>query len=82
MRRASLPLAQTLRKDAVADQIQNCGASSPRAPQASWNHLLLARDLQFATGEELSDLDGRILKIQRMLAALAQRLRGPVLARS
>jgi four helix bundle protein len=45
-------------------------------------HLLVARDLQFLTPDEHSELEARILKIQRMLAALSQRLQRPVLARS
>jgi four helix bundle protein len=45
-------------------------------------HLLLAKDLQFLTPEEYSRLEQRILEIQRMLAALSQRLQRPVLARS
>ena len=45
-------------------------------------HLLLARDLRFLTPEEYGELEARILEIQRMLAALSQRLQRPVLARS
>ena len=45
-------------------------------------HLLLAKDLQFLTPEEYSGLEARIWEIQRMLAALSQRLQRPVLARS
>ena len=45
-------------------------------------HLLLARDLGFFAGPEFIELDKRTLEIQRMLAALAQRLQRPVLARS
>ncbi len=45
-------------------------------------HLLLARDLQFLTPDEFIDLESKILEIQRMLAALSQRLQRPVLARS
>ena len=45
-------------------------------------HLLLARDLQFLTPDEFKEFEGKILEIQRMLAALAQRLQQPVLARS
>jgi len=45
-------------------------------------HLLLARDLQLLTGHEHEELEKRVLEIQRMLASLVQRLRGPVLARS
>jgi four helix bundle protein len=42
-------------------------------------HLLLARDLQFLEGAEFKGLETRILEIQRMLAALAQRLQRPLL---
>jgi four helix bundle protein len=45
-------------------------------------HLLLARDLQFLATDEYSELEARILEIQRMLAALSQRLQRPVLVRS
>ena len=45
-------------------------------------HLLLARDLQFLTGAEFEDLEAKVLEVQRMLAALVQRLQGPALARS
>ncbi|MGZ6311566.1 MAG: four helix bundle protein [Bdellovibrionota bacterium] len=45
-------------------------------------HLLLAKDLQFLTPEEYSGLEARILEIQRMLAALSQRLQRPVWTRS
>ena len=39
-------------------------------------HLLLAKDLTFLTGGEFSDMQGKVLEVQRMLAALAQRLKG------
>jgi four helix bundle protein len=45
-------------------------------------HLLLARDLQFLRPEEFKELEARILEVQRMLAALVQRLQPRVLARS
>jgi four helix bundle protein len=45
-------------------------------------HLLLARDLQLLTVEEFEDLEAKTLEIQRMLAALTQRLGPPILARS
>ncbi len=45
-------------------------------------HFLLARDLQFLTVDEFKDLEAKALEIQRMLAALSQRLGAPVLARS
>ena len=45
-------------------------------------HLLLAKDLQFLTPDEYNELEAKILEIQRMLAALSQRLQRPVLARS
>ena len=45
-------------------------------------HLLLARDLQFLTPGEFRCLERKILEIQRMLAALSQRLQRPILARS
>ncbi len=45
-------------------------------------HLLLAKDLQFLTVEEFADLETRVFEIQRMLAALTNRLGAPVLARS
>jgi four helix bundle protein len=45
-------------------------------------HLLLARDLQFLTLGEFRCLEAQILEIQRMLAALSQRLQRPILARS
>ena len=41
-------------------------------------HLFLARDLQFLTPDEYCELEERILEIQRMLAALSQRLQRPV----
>ena len=43
-------------------------------------HLLLARDLQLLTVEEFKDLDAKVLEIQRMLAALTQRIGAAVLA--
>jgi four helix bundle protein len=45
-------------------------------------HLLLAKDLQLLDADEFRDLEEKILEVQRMLASLVQRLRGPVLARS
>ena len=45
-------------------------------------HLLLAKDLQYLSSVEFKDLEAKVLEIQRMLAALAQRLQRPVLARS
>jgi len=45
-------------------------------------HLLLAKDLQFLSSDEFRGLEEKILEVQRMLASLVQRLRGPVLARS
>jgi four helix bundle protein len=45
-------------------------------------HLLLARDLDFVSAAEFNELEDKTREIQRMLAALAQRLRGPALARS
>ena len=45
-------------------------------------HLVLARDLGFLRYDEFKELEARILEIQRMLAALSQRLQRPVLARS
>jgi len=45
-------------------------------------HLLLARDLRFLEQSDFTELTGRVLEIQRMLAALAQRLRPALLARS
>jgi four helix bundle protein len=45
-------------------------------------HLLLARDLQFLPAEEFKDLEAKTLEMQRMLAALTQRLGRPILARS
>lgn len=45
-------------------------------------HLLLERDLRFLTRDESTELVGKVLEIQRMLAALAQRLRPTLLARS
>jgi four helix bundle protein len=44
-------------------------------------HLLLARDLLFLTPDEFRNLEAKIMEIQRMLAALSQRLQRPVLAR-
>ncbi len=40
-------------------------------------HLLLAKDLQFLPADEFNDLEQRVLEVQRMLASLVQRLRGP-----
>lgn len=45
-------------------------------------HLLLARDLHYLGPSEFNELEAKVLEIQRMLAALAQRLQRPVLARS
>ena len=45
-------------------------------------HLLLASDLHFLAADEFAAMELKILEIQRMLAALAQRLQRPVLARS
>jgi four helix bundle protein len=45
-------------------------------------HLLLAKDLQFLAADEFKVLEQKVLEVQRMLASLVQRLRGPVLARS
>jgi four helix bundle protein len=44
-------------------------------------HLLLAKDLQYLSAMEFKELEAKVLEIQRMLAALAQRLQRPVLAR-
>jgi len=45
-------------------------------------HLLLATDLQFLDMGQFGILEGKVLEVQRMLAALVQRIQGPVLARS
>jgi four helix bundle protein len=45
-------------------------------------HLLLARDLQLLPVEEFKGLESKTLEVQRMLAALSQRLGRPILARS
>jgi four helix bundle protein len=45
-------------------------------------HLFLAKDLRFLSADEFSDLEAKVLEIQRMLAALSQRLQLSVLARS
>ena len=45
-------------------------------------HLLLAKDLQYLSSVEFKDLEAKVFEVQRMLAALAQRLQRPVLARS
>ena len=45
-------------------------------------HLLLANDLHFLAVDEFATMELKILEIQRMLAALAQRLQRPVLART
>jgi four helix bundle protein len=45
-------------------------------------HLLLASDLHFLAADEFAAMELKVLEIQRMLAALAQRLQRPVLARS
>ena len=45
-------------------------------------HLVLARDLGFLTVIEFREFESKTLEIERMLAALAQRLQRPVLARS
>ena len=45
-------------------------------------HLLLARDLRFLEADQFNDLEAKVLEVQRMLAALVQRIQGPVLARS
>ena len=45
-------------------------------------HLLLARDLGLLKVEEFTDLEAKVLEVQRMLASLSQRLKSGVLARS
>jgi four helix bundle protein len=45
-------------------------------------HLLLAKDLQLLAAAEFTDLEEKILEVQRMLASLVQRLQGSILARS
>ena len=45
-------------------------------------HLLLANDLHFLAPDEFAAMESKILEIQRMLAALAQRPQRPVPARS
>ena len=45
-------------------------------------HLLLARNLDLLTADEHKDLEAKVLKIQRLLASLAQRLKVTVLASS
>jgi four helix bundle protein len=45
-------------------------------------HLRLAKDLNLLGADEFRDLEEKVLEVQRMLASLVQRLRGPVLARS
>ena len=44
--------------------------------------LLLAKDLGFLGADEFGSLEQKVLEVQRMLASLSQRLRGPALARS
>ncbi len=45
------------------------------------HHLLLARDLQFLSGDDFRDLEAMVLEIQRTLAAFVQRVPVDVLAR-
>ncbi|MGO8794749.1 MAG: four helix bundle protein [Candidatus Sulfotelmatobacter sp.] len=45
-------------------------------------HLLLAKDLNFLSGDEHRDLEAKVLEIQRMLGSLVQSLKVPVLAGS
>ncbi|HEV3512907.1 MAG TPA: four helix bundle protein [Candidatus Sulfotelmatobacter sp.] len=45
-------------------------------------HLLLARDLNLLSADDFSNLEAKILEVQRMLAALSQCLRRPVFSRS
>ncbi len=45
-------------------------------------HLLLARDLGLLDQLKFEDLEAKVLEVQRMLAALTQRLRTPIPARS
>jgi four helix bundle protein len=45
-------------------------------------HVLLAKDLQFLTNDEFEEMQSLIMEVQRMLAALVQRLQRPALARS
>jgi four helix bundle protein len=45
-------------------------------------HLLLARDLGLLVLEEFENLEAKLSEVQRMLAALSQRLKGAVVARS
>ena len=45
-------------------------------------HLFLARDLGFLNTSDFEELTARVLEVQRMLAALSQRLKSGVLARS
>jgi four helix bundle protein len=40
-------------------------------------HLLLAKDLKFLPPNEFAALDSRVQEVERMLASLAKRLRGP-----
>ncbi|HEV2484575.1 MAG TPA: four helix bundle protein [Terracidiphilus sp.] len=44
-------------------------------------HLLLARDLNLLSADDFSNLEAKILEVQRMLAALSQCLRRPVFSR-
>jgi four helix bundle protein len=44
-------------------------------------HLLLARDLSLLNIEEFENLESKVLEVQRMLAALSQRLKGGILAK-
>ena len=45
-------------------------------------HLLLAKDLGMLAADEFTELEGKVLEVERMLAALSQRLKAPILARS
>ena len=45
-------------------------------------HLLLARDLRLLSADESQELEEKVLEIQRMLAALVQRLQRPSFAGS
>jgi four helix bundle protein len=45
-------------------------------------HLLLARDLTFIPQREFDGLEGRILEVQKMMAALSQRLKSSTFAGS
>ena len=75
------PILRRVAADGLMARCEDFCKSRGSASELEY-HLLLARDLHMLDADEAKNAEQKVLEVQRMLAALVQRLHGPVLARS